>query len=272
MKLAVNYSTPLDHLLRQNLIETDLIKCPDWQGVVNAALKLRPVCVHFDINIGLGRVSQLEPQSIQQLMKITATPHLNCHFAALTALDKNRASDRRVLVNNWKNELKILKEDFPEYRLVAENLPGEPYSAEYSIACMPELISEALNETETGFLLDLSHAMIAARNSHQELDRYLEKFPLQRLQELHITGVKPYRGFLTDHFELTTQDWEVVRWAKAQIERGYWPEPEIVAFEYGGIGEVFGWRCREEVLFEQVPVLYQLFSQSALNTRQPFSQ
>ena len=36
-------------------------------------------------------------------------------------------------------------------------------------------------------------------------------------------------------------------------------EARIVAFEYGGVGDVFGWRTDGHYLLEQVPRLQKLF-------------
>jgi hypothetical protein len=83
---------------------------------------------------------------------------------------------------------------------------------------------------------------------------------MDKLAELHITGLRFYSGYLSDHFELRDEDWEAVEWARAQIRAGVWREPEVAAFEYGGVGEVFGWRTQEWVLREQMPRLAELFS------------
>jgi len=77
---------------------------------------------------------------------------------------------------------------------------------------------------------------------------------------LHITGIREYANFPTDHFQLQPQDWTTVNWAAEKIETGAWQRPAIVAFEYGGIGDVFCWRTDPSALREQVPALYQIFS------------
>jgi uncharacterized protein (UPF0276 family) len=128
------------------------------------------------------------------------------------------------------------------------------------MAADPELINEMIEECDLGLLLDLSHAQISAQAFGINFEDYISKLPLHRLSELHITGIKEYAGFPTDHFELQQQDWPVVEWAAEQIKSGAWREPEIVAFEYGGIGDVFCWRSEATVLKEQVPLLYQIFS------------
>ena len=41
MQFAVNYSVPMENLLREGAADCDLLKCPEWEGVVNAARPLR---------------------------------------------------------------------------------------------------------------------------------------------------------------------------------------------------------------------------------------
>ncbi|MFZ3071329.1 MAG: DUF692 family multinuclear iron-containing protein [Anaerolineaceae bacterium] len=260
MKLAVNYSVPLDNLLSQGLVELDLLKCPEWDGVVKAGLKLKPVYIHFDISAGNGSVTNLDFDLIRRMLKMTDTPHLNCHLAADPALDPKKPADMRRLVKVWKSEMQYLRAQVEGCPLVAENLPCAPYMPGSEIGSNPELIREALDSLGVDLLLDLSHARITAANLGLDYQEYIHQLPVERLAELHITGIRPYRSYLTDHFEMRSEDWEAAGWAAEQIASHAWREPEIVAFEYGGIGDVFGWRSEEWVLKEQIPRLNGMFS------------
>jgi len=79
-------------------------------------------------------------------------------------------------------------------------------------------------------LLDISHARITSDTLGIDYEEYIEKLPLDRLHEVHITGVRRYHGFLEDHFEMQAEDWPSVEWAAERIRLGAWREPEIVAF------------------------------------------
>ena len=70
-----------------------------------------------------------------------------------------------------------------------------------------------------------------------------------------------YHGFLEDHFEMQPADWASTEWAAEQINSGAWRKPEVVAFEYGGVGEWFSWRTETWALEAQVPRLARLFSE-----------
>lgn len=260
MRFAVNYSVPMEKLLREGAVDCDQLKCPEWENIVSAARPLRPVHVHFEIVAGNGGFDHLDFDLIRTMLASTQTPHLNCHLMGRPDLDPSSPSDRRKLVESWVSEMQYLKEQVPGVKLVAENLPYIPESYGNAIGSSPEIIKQAIVEADAGLLFDLSHARISCHYLGMNLEDYVARLPMDRLSELHITGLRYYCGYLNDHFEMHPEDWEAAEWARAQIRAGAWREPEIAAFEYGGVGEVFGWRTQEWVLRQQVPRLAELFA------------
>jgi hypothetical protein len=63
---------------------------------------------------------------------------------------------------------------------------------------------------------------------------------------------------LFDHLPMTGPDWDLFAWAMEQAHAGRWNWLEMVTFEYGGVGWLFGAFTKTEVLAEQVPRLYKL--------------
>ncbi len=260
MRFAVNYSTKLAELVKIGKVDIDLFKCPEWEGLLKAAAAVKPVYLHLDITLGRGDVQKLDFDKLRKMLAETATPHVNCHLSATADLKLGNRTDRNSLLKQWVKEIEVLKCEFAGYPIISENLPFEPPIPEYHLASDAELISSAIIETDTGLLLDISHARISANTLELGYKEYIEKLPLDRLHEFHITGVRRYHGFLEDHFEMQPEDWASTEWAAEQIRSGAWREPEIVAFEYGGVGEWFSWRTDTLALEEQVPRLYRLFS------------
>ena len=260
MKFAVNYSTPLRDLIRQNAVKVDLLKCPEWDGIVNAAKPYCPVYIHYEISLGAGNIQKLNIDLIEHFLQTTPTPHLNTHLSNIPALEADNQANRKKMLGNWKADIAYLRDQFSGVKIIAENLPWHDFLPYLRIAADPDLISEVIEECDLGLLLDLSHAQISAQAFGIDFKEYISRLPLHRLAELHITGICEYAGFPTDHFELQPQDWAAVAWAADQINAGAWHRPEIVAFEYGGIGDVFCWRTEPSVLKEQVPLLYQIFT------------
>lgn len=259
MRFAVNYSTNAAKLVKAGKIDCHLFKCPDWDGLLRAALAVKPVYLHLDITLGSGQLDKLDYDLLRGLLKETGTPHVNCHLGGRPELDPNSKADTIKLVKLWVRELEILKREFAGWQIISENLPFEPSNPELLLASRADLISKAITETDTGLLLDLSHARITADSTKTDYQRYITELPLDRLSEVHITGLRRYHGLLEDHFEMRTEDWQSAEWVAEQIKLGIWRQPEIVAFEYGGVGEWFSWRTEPWALEEQVPRLYELF-------------
>ena len=259
MRFAVNYSTKAGELVRTGKLDCDLFKCPEWDGLLKAATAIKPVYLHLDISLGRDQVQNLDFDKLRKMLDETGTPHVNCHLAGTPDMKIGSKTDRVKLLKQWIKEIEVLKQVFVGYPIISENLPFEPPIPEFHLSSDPELISKAIVETDTGLLLDISHARISADTLGIDYQSYIERLPLDRIHEVHITGVRRYHGFLEDHFEMQTEDWPSTAWAAEQIRVGAWREPEIVAFEYGGVGEWFSWRTETWALEEQVPRLYGLF-------------
>ena len=259
MRFAVNYSTKAGELVRTGKLDCDLFKCPEWDGLLKAATAIKPVYLHLDISLGRDQVQNLDFDKLRKMLDETGTPHVNCHLAGTPDMKIGSKTDRVKLLKQWIKEIEVLKQVFVGYPIISENLPFEPPIPEFHLSSDPELISKAIVETDTGLLLDISHARISADTLGIDYQSYIERLPLDRIHEVHITGVRRYHGFLEDHFEMQTEDWPSTAWAAEQIRVGAWREPEIVAFEYGGVGERFSWRTETWALEEQVPRLYRLF-------------
>jgi len=259
MQFAVNYSTKLAELVKAGKVNCDLFKCPEWEGLLKAAIAVKPVYLHLDITLGGEQLPNLDFDLLNRMLAETATPHVNCHLGGMQDLNPNSKTDRKKLLKQWVKGLNVLKREFANYPVISENLPYEPSIPEMLLASDPELISTAIKETDTGLLLDISHARITADSCGIDYRQYVEQLPLDRLHELHITGLRRYHGYLEDHFEMQPEDWPSTEWAAEQIRTEAWREPEIVAFEYGGVGEWFSWRTEPWALEEQVPRMLALF-------------
>lgn len=260
MPLVVNYSSALDRLLREGALDCDLIKCPEWENIITRAETLRPVHVHFEIALGSGRVNRLDLKLIERLLDSTATPHLNFHFSGLPGNPRDCSPEAQArLLKTWIEEICFLQQSFPGVPTAGENLPYMEHNPQYCLASTPNLISRALLETDSFLLLDLSHACISAKSLGVDYQSFVAQHPLDRLNELHITGIRQYGGGDCDHFDMGAEDWSAAEWASEQIRAHAWRTPALVAYEYGGIGRVFSWRCEEEALRRDVPRLMRLF-------------
>ena len=66
------------------------------------------------------------------------------------------------------------------------------------------------------------------------------------------SGIKAFKKGMADDDVAWTQ------WAIDRIAAGAWAKPDIVACEYGGVGEPFKWRTEARCIEEQVPRLLDM--------------
>lgn len=113
-----------------------------------------------------------------------------------------------------------------ELPILLENLPSLPVE-KYNYAADPNLISQIVEETETGMVLDIAHARVAASFQELEIEAYLSSLPLEHVQQIHISGVQREGGLFHDsHETLDEIDYELLMWL---LER---TQPQVVTLEY----------------------------------------
>lgn len=258
MKLAVNFSMPLVRLLKQKQVTVDLIKCPDWEGMLDEAAPYGNITIHYDLDAGLGKTLSADLTRLQKLKERTATPHINTHLVTPGNHDPENTPEISGINDLWRQEIGLLVDFFGAEAVALEHYPYTPNFPNLRTAVDDTLFSGVIQDTNCMLLLDLAHARITASSLGKDVRDYIQALPLDRLVELHITGIQSFGGILTDHFGLTSEDWQLFKWAIASIKHGSWRKPSIVAFEYGGVGSVFAWRTSEQVLREQVPRLFDI--------------
>jgi len=68
----------------------------------------------------------------------------------------------------------------------------------YSVICRPDFITEAINNADCFFTLDIAHAMITAKAFSMNIYDYLKKLPLNKCKEVHLSkpdGAKDAHDF-----------------------------------------------------------------------------
>jgi uncharacterized protein (UPF0276 family) len=258
VEFSVNYSLELAELLRERRVQVDRIKCADWPDMIATARELRPIYVHFPLDAGAksGRPANFAAADV--MARETDTPYVNLHLVTYRR-DVADDGDTTAVVDQMLADIAAAAAVIGNDRLVLENIPYFGPAGEYHPASVDAaVISRVVRETGCGFLLDISHARMAAHYLGVDAQAYVDQLPLDRLCELHITGVGAHQGRLADHMDLRDEDWQWADLALRRIRAGDWATPWTVALEYGGVGEPFRWRTEKRVLAEQVPRLYEL--------------
>jgi uncharacterized protein len=263
MIFAINYSTQAAQLVAQDAINIDRFKCPDWPDLVTEASRLRPVAVHFTLKAGSGNIQKTDWGLVERLLLQTGTDYVNLHLAPESndfpgIPVETGAEERRMVIERMIADVQSTAYRFGAERVIVENVPYR--GAEGSVlrpGVEPDAITEIITETGCGLLLDISHARISARHLGMDERAYMTALPIDRLRELHFTGLHYLDGDWQDHLPVLAEDWPVLDWALGSIRRGEWALPSMLAFEYGGVGEKFAWRSDSTVIAEQAPLLCQ---------------
>ena len=266
MNLAMNYSPQAAALLEANRIQIDYFKCPDWPDLIAQAREYRPAAVHFEIIASSGNLSQKDWSLVDRLLDETGTNYINLHLASNIKdfpgfdLTSHNPLQRKQIIDKLIMDVCAVVERFGPERVIAENVPyrGIPGHPILRPAGEPEIIREVIETAGCGFLLDISHARMAAHYLGMDEFDYMSRLPVQSLRELHFAGIHIIHGILRDHLSIQPQDWPVLEWVLGNIQRGEWSKPWMLAFEYGGVGETFEWRSDPQVIADQLPRLYQL--------------
>lgn len=81
--------------------------------------------------------------------------------------------------------------------LILEN-PPQYFTVPGSTMSMVDFIKTVLSRCEAGFLLDLSHFLIAMLNTGADADEELSRLPLDRVREIHLSGLNVQSGIAWD--------------------------------------------------------------------------
>jgi hypothetical protein len=260
MQFAINWSPEAAALLDEGKIAFDLYKCPDWPELVADAQRQKAAYIHFPIVIGKGQASKWDFARIHQFLEQTGTRFVNTH---LNPHEDFFAHDMSIddLVAELSKEIELLSREFGAERITIENCPdfaGKIATGFLKQGTEPALFHGLVAETGCGLLLDISHAHIICEMLKLNFEEYVNSLPVAFIREIHVTGMGYWsNGVYADHMPMTAPDWERFEYCMGQIAAGEWQAPEIVAFEYGGIGKLMELCGSDKSVIEaQVPRLY----------------
>jgi uncharacterized protein (UPF0276 family) len=292
MKFAVNHSHPAIALWQDNPHAFDLFKMPEWPELIEPFCVDHPCYVHFSLEVsdGSGQIIDGETHApvdfdrIEHLLKITNTPRVNIHLASKPKYHPDIAPEdisseaTEKLTARLIKDVEVLTDHFGKEMIIAENDAGGRNVI--SAALPAQVIRTVIEEVDCGFLFDLSHARLVARHFGLDAKEYIAQLPLDRLQEMHITGIQyldekwqtilresgeldeeqlaRFRERWMDHLPLTDTDWEITAWALDQIHSGAWHKPWVASCEYGGTSNFFHAVLDKTVVRAQFPRLNKM--------------
>ena len=264
MQLALNYSPPAVQLVQSGQIHINYFKTPDWEWIIREAQNIRPVAVHFTLEAGNNCLGQGDWNRLDQLAQITGTPYINLHldskqsYFPWLSVDTTLKSDIDQVLKVILSDVKLFVDRFGPDRIIIENSPYHADRGNTLRLCVePDIITRVVEETGCGLLLDISHAVITAKQLGINPYEYLSRLPVNKIKELHFAGIHHIIGRWVDHLSILKRDWPWLDWVLSRIQSSEWHTPWLLAFEYGGVGPEFEWRCDPKILLEQIPKLYE---------------
>lgn len=236
--------------------------------MVEAAQEHKPVYVHFPLLAGNGDLATIDWNHIESFLEQTGTQYVNVHIAPnannIEDLDQNTQDPiwNERIIDMVVEDIRHVSDHIGKERVIIENAPWDP-NPQYAVArpaILPDVIQQIVYESGCGFLLDTAHVLIAALHIGMEPLAYLECLPSDKIKELHITGTRfdDNKQVWEDHFLMRPDDWQLAEHAITHIKLGNWTKPSIVALEYGGVGPLFDWRSKSNVIEQDLSNLYGL--------------
>jgi uncharacterized protein (UPF0276 family) len=164
-------------------------------------------------------------ETTRQRLARTEAPWLSVHLGFSTALvafeqgmqAKSPPLEREALLASIIRNARRLAEEI-EVPLLLENLDYNATGA-YEQICEPDFIRAAVEQSESYFLLDLAHARVSAARLGYSAEEYLDRLPLGRVRQLHVSGPRQVDGLMTDvHESLAEIDVRIILETLARTE------------------------------------------------------
>ena len=248
VELAVNYSKASAALLRSRRIRIDRLKCPAWPTLVREVQAIHPLYVHLPLRVGMGtgEVASVEAPGvpdwaeIENLLALTGTPFVNVHLTPTVGdhpdipRDTQEPAHVEQVAEAMLKDLRAVVARFGRDRVIAENNPliVEAASTPRSLlrpAALPQVIRYVVETAGCGLLLDLAHVRLAASGLGMDPRAYLGLLPVDRIRELHVTGVQPLAGHWLDWLHpRASQTTKVVRDSSDWPRYGSAPEKSAI--------------------------------------------
>ena len=239
IQLTTNLSDALIELIRADQAPIDAIEVGTWFSVKQVRQYRRQLPgweFHFHAGTMIVKVG-LIPGTIRQLKKYllcTSSPWASVHFSLLPpvrlwlalrfgwylpppGLDRaTRRSVRRIAKLAAAIDTPVILENMPPLGAGRYTFEGEP-----------DRIRAILEATNCDLLLDIAHARVAAGALGMDIHDYLNRLPLERVVQIHISGPRMRDGYLYDaHEPLQESDYALLEWVLARTR------PQVLTLEY----------------------------------------
>ena len=238
--LTVNSSESLKQLHEEGFDCFDGIEVGPWfqpQEIVQLRERYAGKPFYFHLGNILSPVKKGKAffNQLRQYLACTDTPWVSCHTELLPrhvfylgqhAGIRLPPPTSEKGIQQFTRALEQVKAASSPLPILLENMHSLR-GRQYDYAASPEIIAILLEQSNADFLLDIAHARVAAAFQHQEIHRYIERFPLNKLAQIHVSGVREINGHLQDaHESMQEEDYALLAWLLSISK------PQVVTLEY----------------------------------------
>jgi uncharacterized protein (UPF0276 family) len=207
--------------------EPNLLKFESWIKEMNM---LCPVMMHglYPTSPNIGSKTFIEDIDINLSKKLIALTGVNGVSLHLTGVDISMSDSKNK--ETFLKNIYYLKKQFYNADFVSfENMDGNPFMSQnkFGICIDPDFISEIILETDSDFLLDISHAYCSAKAIQMDFHEYLNRLPLKKIYEIHINGWIELENDILAHTKINETGYQILQSILAKCT------PKIVTIEYG---------------------------------------
>ena len=238
MKLTTNLSDPLIELLENDSAPIDGIEVGPWakpKEIIQYRRMFPKYPYYFHGGEIINRIG-LFPGStriIKQYINATESPWVSLHITYL--LPRVR---RLFIIRGWRipsiNPDRATREFIKKVAIFARNIHipvilenPDPIPMYGNPEIQTNRITEIIETTNSGLLLDIGHARLSAEAIGISANEYINRLPLNRLIQIHVSGPRIRNGHLFDaHETLQEEDYELLNYVLQQSK------PQVVTLEY----------------------------------------
>lgn len=217
-QIGLAYGPGFEEFIASNAGRIDYAEIPFEQlrhtpqlGIVQEQLPIVLHCASLSV-AGFIPPSKATVDALLEHAARTCTPWIGEHLAFVSADGVNEEADRDVTPTNLtytlcpqlsEETVERVVENMASFKetvavpLILENSP-QYFPVPGSTMNMVDFVSEVASRTGTGLLLDLSHFAITALNTKMDAITEIDRLPLERVVEVHISGYSEQEGVVWD--------------------------------------------------------------------------
>ena len=239
IQLTANLSDHLVKLIQSEAIQINAVEVGPWFSVKQIIMYQQQLpgwkfYFHYSNLISKLKWVPGTINSLRAYIQCTQSPWLSLHYSLLppgyawfaAQFGRYLPLPKSSQTVKWFVDEVLRLKALIQLPILLENMPSFPTS-KYALEILAENICEILALTNTAFLLDIAHARIVASVFGLNVCEYICRLPLEKVEQIHISGPRVRNGHLYDaHEDLCEEDYVLLEWVLARTN------PQAVTLEY----------------------------------------